>query len=134
MGSVGAGTGYQALSILTRGLRWPLCNNNNFDEMFRVIAKGVLKGSISCSWEIPERAGDQAVRAGMINVKYTTEQGNVMMAHAVDGPEHCSLGGWYLDDPDSPKAIVSCPQTCDVLRDDENGRLEVIFGCDTVIR
>src|SRR4029079_11533805 len=38
-GAVAPGNGYQALSILTGGLRYPVCENASFDVVFQEIAK-----------------------------------------------------------------------------------------------
>src|SRR5690606_17538041 len=52
--SVGAGTGFQQLSVLTGGLRYPSCRYENFNSVFNAIAEGIIEGAmLSCEWEIP---------------------------------------------------------------------------------
>jgi hypothetical protein len=43
-------------------------------------------------------------------------------------------GGWYYDDPANPTKIIMCPTTCAALQGDVGGKVEVIFGCETVIK
>ena len=38
-----------------------------------------------------------------------------------------SLGGWYLDDPQAPRQIKTCPVTCDKLR--QGGTVNTRLGC-----
>ncbi len=50
-----SGTGYQALSVLTNSLRFPLCDTTSYDVVFKAIAQGVIEGAkVSCDFPIPE--------------------------------------------------------------------------------
>lgn len=41
--------------------------------------------------------------------------------------------GYYLDDPDAPRHLVACPQTCDTIRADGN-RPNLLTGCEAPLR
>ena len=57
---------------------------------------------------------------------------NVPDAQACDD----TRGGWYYDvDPTgrrpSPPSIVTCPATCDQLKMDQTGQVDIVLGCRT---
>jgi hypothetical protein len=46
--------------------------------------------------------------------------------------EECVPGGWFFDDPTDPSHILACPETCEAMQDDAEGRIDVVFGCEIV--
>jgi hypothetical protein len=40
-----------------------------------------------------------------------------------------SAGGFYYDDNATPNVISLCPSTCDALRADDGGKVELLLGC-----
>src|SRR4051794_11678752 len=56
-----SGATYQALSIVTDSLRYPVCEGRSFDSVFQVLATSVIQASqADCEFEIPEAPQDQA--------------------------------------------------------------------------
>lgn len=129
-GSEGPGTGFQALSVLTEGLRYPSCNNENFNAVFRALADTVLRGSFTCEWEIPD-VDDFSVDA--VNVQWTDSSGIPQVIVHVDGENDCQDGGWYFDDPEDPETVLVCPSTCELFQGDAKSRVDLLFGCATVV-
>jgi hypothetical protein len=128
-GSEGPGTGFQALSILTGGLRYPTCNNDNFNAIFNELAEGVVTGSLACEWAIPT---SKDFDAAQVNMNWTSAGVTQVIGH-VDTAKDCEeADGWYYDDNDDPATVIACPATCDLLQTDPNGRVDLLFGCDTV--
>lgn len=128
-GSEGPGLGFQALSVLTGGLRYPSCNNDNFDAVFQALAEGVVTGSLACEWEIPEV---EDFDPEQVNVQWRSDQGSQAFSN-VDDLDACNDGhGWYYDDNENPTKVLVCPTTCGLLQTDPNAKLELLFGCETV--
>ena len=134
--TVAAGTGYQALSELTGGLRYPICEHQSFDAVFQALAETVVTGSrLACEWELPEPETGEPLDPTQVNVQYT---GGGMATSAiigkVAGPEACTEnGGWYYDDEENPTRILTCPATCAVLEADPEGSVDIALGCATVV-
>jgi hypothetical protein len=133
VGSEGPGTGYQALSRLTGGLRYPSCDSQDFDALFNTIAGGIVAGAeLNCAWAIPEPPPGEVFDSSRVNVRYTTGRGQSEEIFNVPDAAHCSgAGGWYYDDPLSPNQVRVCPSTCDHIKPDPRGRVDVLFGCQT---
>lgn len=128
-GAEGPGTGFQALSILTGGLRYPTCNNDNFNAIFNALAEGVVKGSLACEWAIPKL---DDFKPSQVNMRWTSGGKTEVIGHVDTKADCAKADGWYYDDNDKPKTVIACPATCDLLQTDPNGRVDLLFGCDTV--
>jgi hypothetical protein len=129
--SEGPGTGFQGLSVLTGGLRYPSCNNENFDAVFRALAETVILGSFTCEWEIPD-VEDFSVDA--VNVRWSDSSGVPQVIVNVEGEHDCDEGGWYFDDNDAPETVIACPSTCDLFQSDGESRVDLLFGCEIVTK
>jgi hypothetical protein len=134
VGSEGPGTGYQALSRLTGGLRYPSCDSQDFDAIFNTIADGIIAGAeLDCTWAIPEAPAGQRLDPQRVNVRYTPGQGKSEDIFNVPDARRCGdSGGWYYDDPGQPTQVRACPSTCDHIKPDSRGRIDVLFGCETL--
>lgn len=132
-GSEGPGTGYQALSRLTGGLRYPSCDSQNFDSLFNTIADGIVADAqLDCAWAIPQPPQGESFDPQRVNVRFTSGRGLVEDFLSVPDAAHCAnSGGWYYDDPLAPTEVRACPSTCDHIRPDSLGRIDVLFGCQT---
>lgn len=133
------GTGYQALSRLSHGLRYPSCDSAHLDAVFETVAHGIVGAArIACHWQIPAPPQGQHFEPGLVNVRYTPSSGRAPLNIGyVGAASQCrASGGWYYDDPASPRNLVACPSTCATLQQDLAARVDVLFGCatDAVVR
>jgi len=133
-GSEGPGTGYQALSVLTGGLRYPTCLNANFDAIFNAIAVDVVeKSAAACEYALP--ADQSAYDPNQTNVVYNSTSGgqdiSTELTRVADASA-CTANAWYYDDPLDPTKITLCPNTCAAVQDDATARVWVEFGCPGV--
>lgn len=135
-GSSGPGTGYQALSRMTGGLRYPTCENDNFNAIFNAIAEGIVAGAqLNCEWDIPEPPNGQTFDKELVNVRYTPGDGSAPedIAFVSNAGDCTDDGGWHYDDDANPTQVVACPATCSKMKRDTSGRIDVLFGCKTII-
>ncbi len=131
-GSDGPGTGYQSLSQLTGGLRYPSCNHQNFDAIFNRIAQGIVdQAELACAWDIPTAPAGMQFDPARVNVRYTSGKRSRTLANVGAAAGCGGAAGWYYDDPAAPRQVVACPGTCDDIRADAQGRVDVLFGCAT---
>ncbi|MFS8064991.1 MAG: hypothetical protein ACMG6S_01340 [Byssovorax sp.] len=122
-----SGTGYQALSVLTDSLRFPLCDTTSYDVVFQAIAQGVIKGAkISCDFPIPEAPGGEKIDLASVVVQYTAGGvGNATNFVQVADAAACKPNGFYL----STDTIHLCTDTCAVVQGDEKAAINVLFAC-----
>jgi hypothetical protein len=123
-----AGTGYQALSILTGGLRFPLCDTTSYDVVFQAIAQGVVEGAkVECDFPIPDPPPGKTIDLSTVIVQYTPGGMGVPMEFAqVPGPAQCGPKSFYLEGG----KIHLCPETCALVQEDNKAAISVLFGCE----
>jgi hypothetical protein len=122
-----SGTGYQALSVLTNSLRFPLCDTTSYDVVFKAIAQGVIEGAkVSCDFPIPEAPGGKKIDLASVVVQYTAGGvGNATDFAQVADAASCKPGAFYL----TTDTIHLCPDTCAVVQGDEKAAINVLFAC-----
>lgn len=126
-GAVAPGTAYQALSILTGGLRFPICENASFDSVFQEIAKGVIEGSkVECEFPIPPPPQGETIDISTVVVQYTPNGTDMPQSFKqVASADKCAAGSFYIED----KIIKLCPDACSLIQADSKAKIAVLFGC-----
>jgi len=121
------GRSYQALSIITDALRYPVCEGRGFDAVFRVLARSVVESAkAECIFEIPEAPPRQGIDLTTINVEYIPGDGSGSRRFSrVRGQDDCR-GDRFLIEGDR---IALCPQACAVVEADRDALVNVLYGC-----
>lgn len=121
------GPTYQALSIVTDSLRYPVCEGRSFDSIFRVLATSVIEASQSdCEFEIPEAPQDQTFLLESANLEFRSGGGGTSQRFKqVRALNECGTkAAFYLDD-----RIRLCPTACNIVKKDPAPEVQVLFGC-----
>lgn len=134
--SDGAGTGFQQLSVLTGGLRYPSCFTDNFNAVFNAIADGIVEGAkLSCEWDIPPVPDGELFDKELVNVEFIPGGGTPMVVEKAGSLDDCGdAPGWYFDDEEAPTVIRACPASCDQFQADTGGEVRIVFGCKTIVK
>lgn len=130
------GQAHQSLSILTGGLRFPICEHENFDVVFHALAADAIQSAeLSCEWKIPSPPSGESFDSGRVNLEYFPAGGSAgTTIPKVAAPSDCGAGGgWYYDDEAHPSKLLACPATCQTLESDAMGALNIAFGCSTIV-
>jgi hypothetical protein len=102
------------------------------------VVEEVQRTIVECEWEIPEMAAGQLFNRDKVNFQFTTgvEQPVERLIKNVDSEADCVPGveGWYYDKqfPEDPTRILVCPDTCEAIRAEEQARIDILLGCDTL--
>ena len=124
---------YQHLSVLTGGLRYPVCSFESYDVVFQRMAERVIEESrVPCNWGLPSPPPGQDFDPSLVNVNYTRGSGEEIELVGVGSAAECGEAeGWHYDDPSQPTSIVTCPTTCAQLTNDVAAKVDVQLGCAT---
>jgi hypothetical protein len=126
-GSESSATDYQDLSILTGGLRFPLCDNDSFDVVFQAVAQGVIDAVLlPCNLQLPEPPAGETLDLRGVVVVYDPTVGDAASLVRVDEVGDCGTGDFYVDGG----RVVLCQATCDTVQADESGSLAVQIACE----
>jgi hypothetical protein len=95
----------------------------------------VVSEMLPCEWLIPAPPAGGIFDPGRVNVAYSSPGTQARQVPAVEHASDCgSDGGWHYDDPALPGSIQACPSTCELIQADAEVRLQILFGCQSVIR
>lgn len=127
-GSQSSAVQYQELSILTGGLRFPLCDNDSFDVVFQELAQGVVdQVLLPCAVGTPEPPPGRELDLRGVVVQYEpSATGQAVTLQRVADPALCAADAFYVD---NDERIVLCGDACEIIRDDPAGKLTVWVAC-----
>jgi hypothetical protein len=97
-------------------------------EFLAALAK--IRGLVlSCDFPLPSPPSGMSLDFRSVNVLYTP---STTPATQLLYDSACSTGvGWRYDDAQKPSRVELCPASCDEVRADHGGRIDVVFGCAT---
>ncbi|MBX3230156.1 MAG: VWA domain-containing protein [Labilithrix sp.] len=100
----------------------------NAQALFLAALEDIRRTAIPCDFDIP--AGD--LNPKETNVTYTTPSGTRQMLYTANeaGCAKAPQGeGWYFDNEAAPKKVILCKAVCDVVKADDTGSVDLVFGC-----
>jgi hypothetical protein len=122
------GTGYQALSNKTGGLKFPLCEPKYYDVVFNEIAKGVIAGaSLGCEFPLPEPPPGQELDLASVAIEYAPGDGGPPESlKQAAGPSGCGPAAhFYIEGG----LVKLCPDVCAQVQKDASGKIKILFDC-----
>lgn len=105
-----------------------LSQGTDFAGALNAALSRILGLITSCTFDIPAQGADgQVVNKDQVNVIYTPGTGgDEVLVGRADSPD-CE-DGWYFDG----NRVVLCSNTCTTAQNDPMGKIELLFGCDSV--
>jgi hypothetical protein len=128
--AVSPGTGYQALAVLTGGLRHHSCASNNvtdYSGVFQSIADSVVSGAkVACDFAIPQPPPGETLDLATVQVNYSSMGAPVSTFNQVADATACTANGFYVDGD----KLVLCPDACATVQADPNAAIAIAYGCE----
>jgi hypothetical protein len=120
-------TGYQALSVETGGLRYPVCGLD-YSSIFSAIAASTITGAaLDCVFEIPTPPAGMTLDLATVLPRFTPSSGPAVDFHQVASAGLCAPNKFYIED----NQIKLCPDTCSYVQSDSGGAsIQILYGCD----
>lgn len=114
---------------MTGGLRYPICFNSNFDDVFNAIAQDVIEGAtLSCNFTL-QNEGSFDINTAKVVFQKDANATPVTLTKAASLAA-CGANQWYIPNPAEPAKLSLCPTTCASAQDNEDSSLSVEVGCD----
>lgn len=107
---------------------FPIAGNNPGAALTEALDT-IRAKALPCSYEIPEDVFDGVVTIGEVNVEITVGGAT----ETIPRNDDCDGPGWHYDDPSDPGEILLCPASCEALRSDAEGALDIVLGCATIV-
>lgn len=125
-----SGRVYQALSLETGGLRYPLCALDDYGAIFEgIAADGLQRSGLACSFPLPPAPVGQLLDTQRIELLVGEAGGPSAPLERVEGREACAQRSFYV----ANDQIELCPSLCDQLADLPTTTVSVQFDCDSFI-
>ncbi|MDI1449300.1 hypothetical protein [Polyangium sp. 6x1] len=135
-----SGPTYTTLVKKTGGVRAQLCDGSAaWQPFFDAVAQAVDQtAKLSCELVIPKPPSGEDLDPELVNVALSNG-GEPTYLPRVNGAAACNGGGgWYYDDPVAPKKVLLCESSCDQAQSmvgaDKTGKIEVLFGCTSILK
>jgi hypothetical protein len=107
-----------------------LIGDHDVEATFREAMLSIVTRPLDCTLPVPERApSGERINYERIRVRFSVagSERTVEFPRASDASGCAGSDGWFYDDPQQPKRIELCEQTCAGLG---AGRLLLEFGCE----
>ena len=104
----------------------------NAQQQFLAALDAARRTAIPCDYAIPLGG---SIDPATTNVVYAPDGAPAQQFVFVGDATGCSqatTNGWYFDDPTTPTKVILCGGACDMLKADDRGQVNVVFGCPRV--
>ncbi len=120
----------QELSILTGGLRFPICSTASYDAVFNEIANDVVvKAELACDFAIPVAPDGREIERDKVAVSYSSAGAVVSDFGQAATSADCQANAFYIEND----RVWLCPETCDAIKADPMASVDVLFTCESTI-
>jgi hypothetical protein len=118
------------------GKAFVLSANDDLAQQLLGALNQIRGAALPCEYKIPAPRGGQ-IDYGKVNVRFTGTGGGEGVPY-VETPARCdpAQGGWYYDVVPGTGAttrVMMCDATCRRFKADQNGKVDIIYGCATQV-
>jgi hypothetical protein len=124
------GLSYQALSIITDALRYPVCEGRTFDAVFGALARSVIQASkADCVFELPTPPPRRSIDPLTVNLAYMPSDGGASRRFAqVSSSQACKDDhSFFVRD-----RIELCPKACALVQADPAPLIDILYACTQI--
>lgn len=105
-----------------------MTTSSNFTQALNDALAAISGATLSCTFTIPAPPNGQTLDPTKVNVTYTPSGGSGQTI-GQDQTGTCASGWTYSPDG---KQIILCGSTCDQVKADPTGKVDIVFGCGTI--
>lgn len=104
-------------------------------SLFAAKMKDIRQAELGCEFVIPPPPNSEQLDPDLVNFTYTPKgTGTPSVLLRADDIVDCgSEPGWYYDSNAAPTKIVLCPASCATVQADAFAKVNVLFGCKSLI-
>ncbi len=105
----------------------------NIDDFSAQIA-AIRNQALGCDFQLPKPPHGKELNSDEVNVNYTPNgMGSPKLLPRAQNKADChGKPGWYYDDNSAPTEVILCPSSCSTVQNDQNAKIDVLFGCSSI--
>jgi hypothetical protein len=135
---IGVGSSLTSLNLVAQAggtnMAYLVDTGGSVGQAFTAALNAIRGQATPCDFTIPAQTSQGPVDPQRVNVSFTprgaTQAVPVPMTQG-GLPANCGAnGGWYYDNPMTPKTVKLCDATCQSL---QGGKVQLEFGCKTIV-
>jgi hypothetical protein len=96
----------------------------------------IRRKALDCEFVIPPADPGLTIDYSRVNVSFSDASMSSSTFVFVGDASGCAQApdhGWYYDNAQNPTKVILCEQTCDAVRADSTGEVDVVFGCAQLV-
>ncbi len=113
-----------------------IVNSPMATQLFLDALNAIQGNALPCNFIIPPPPMGQQPDFTKLNVQYTPGNGSppVIMPNVANAAA-CPANGnaWYYDNPTAPTQVILCGGTCNEIKLDPMGKIDIVLGCTTTL-
>ncbi|MDI1479298.1 vWA domain-containing protein [Polyangium sp. y55x31] len=104
-------------------------------SLFSAKMAEIRQVALGCDFEIPPAPNGQEIVPDEVNFTYTPKGvGTPKILPRADDLADCNdQPGWYYDKNVGPTKIILCPASCTTVQADNTAKVNVLFGCNSIL-
>jgi von Willebrand factor type A domain len=90
--------------------------------------------ALGCDFDLPAPPHGKKLNPNQVNVDYTPNGMGmpIVLPRAQNHADCHGKPGWYFDNNAMPTKVELCPSSCTTVQNDDNAKVDVLFGCTSV--
>jgi hypothetical protein len=101
----------------------------NAQQQFLAALDAARRTAIPCDFAIPQGSGVDPSETNVVYAPVGAPQQQFVFVGDATSCAKASTNGWYFDDPNAPTKVILCDAACDMVKSDDRGQVNVVFGC-----
>jgi hypothetical protein len=130
---IGVGSELSALDAIAQaggtGQATLVDTGGNAQQQFLSALDAARRTAIPCDFAIPQDDGIDPSETNVVYAPVGAPQQQFVFVGDSTGCAQASTDGWYFDDPTTPTKVILCDAACDMVKADDRGQVNVVFGC-----
>ncbi|MCU0657962.1 MAG: hypothetical protein MUF64_22680, partial [Polyangiaceae bacterium] len=124
-GALAPGENAQEVAILTGGLRFPLCQFDQYDVVFSTIAEGIAQTTpVACEFAVPKTPEGKLIDPNTILLEYTPGSGAPQTFSQSKDLFACKPDQFYIEN----ETVKLCPAACQLVQADPGAKIDLTYG------
>jgi hypothetical protein len=133
---IGVGSDLSALDAIARaggtGMATLVDTGGNAQKQFLDALDSARQSAIPCNFAIPSGTSVDPTETNVEYAPASAPAQNFLYVGDSAGCVRAPTDGWYFDDPMQPTQVILCDAACDMVKADDRGQVNVVFGCPRV--
>jgi hypothetical protein len=104
----------------------------NAQQQFLAALDAARRTAIPCDFAIPSDTRVDPAETNVVYLPAGSPQQQFVFVGDANSCSQATTNGWYFDDPNSPTKVILCAGACDMVKADDRGQVNVVFGCPRI--